>query len=739
VPPRRKKSSSKTTRRSKKSSRKPARRQSKKRQTRQKSGKKRYIRGAIFLVFTALLGLTLWSEYQVLTFLSHRQKGDFGVLGIEGRLEKTTRAALPILNSSPTKRAAYSQVTLGEFSPHIIQAVLTTEDRRFYEHIGVDVWGIGRALLTNIRSGSIVQGASTITQQLAKNLFLSPRRTVTRKIHELFIAILLELHLSKEEILSLYLNEVYLGQEGRSALHGMEAAAQSFFRKSASEVSVDEAALLAGIIKAPSSYNPRRYLKRAIQRRNIVLAALHDEDYLTASEEEALRKTNPTIHKPLFTGRYAPFFEIVLERSLAEKVNLEALRGRGAQVVTGLSRELQLCGEEALSQGLKQIERNFPTLRPNKERSLQGGLVALDPTSGLIRAWIGGREYSKNQFDHVSQAKRPIGSTVKPFIYLTALDPALNTYKTATLRSTLPDQPISVKLPNGDRWEPSNSDRKFRGKVTLRYALEHSLNLPPIHITRQVGVETVQKTLQRFELHPNPPAVLSLALGTLETNLLSLTAAYGALANHGVLVRPRLFDRIEDGDGDLLYSNRYDREPVADPGATFLLKDALQGVISRGTGKNAQPQTTLAPLGGKTGTSQKSRDAWFIGMAPQIVAGVWVGYDDNTSIRLGGGSAAAPIWRRFIECSSPYLASIEPLMPLNIVRSALDSETGELFSDRCPEHQQVYELFLRGTAPKRPCTLHGGVILSEDETLTTHQRRKNGQKRKGFFERFFGN
>ena len=741
MPPRRKKPPTKANRRSKKSSRKPARRQSKKRSTTRKralkkGGPRKALRWVLLTPIFALLGVILWSEYEVLSFLHERKQGNFSVLGIEGELNSPERSALPILSTSRNTAVIHRRIELSEFSPHLIQAVLTTEDRRFFQHVGIDIWGIGRALITNMKAGGVVQGASTITQQLAKNLFLSPRRTITRKVQELFISILLELHLSKEEILTLYLNEIYLGQEGRSAIHGMEAASQSFFRKPASDLTMDEAALLAGMIKAPSTYNPRKHLSRALQRRNVVLNALLEAGQLTRTEEDALVRRRPVIQKPLFTKRYAPFFEVHLERALSEKVNINALRGRGAQVITGFSRELQICGEEALTQGLQQIERDFPKLKPRKTKTLEGGLVAIDPVSGLIRAWVGGREYSKNQFDHVAQAKRPIGSTIKPFIYLTALDPALNTYKTATLRSVLPDEPISVELPNGDRWEPSNADRKFRGKVTLRYALEHSLNLPPIHVTRQVGVETIKATLQRFQLHPNPPAVLSLALGTLETNLLSLTAAYGAIANGGVLVTPRLFDRIENGDGDILFSSAFTREPVADPGASFLVQDVLQGVVTRGTGRSAQPRSPLTPIGGKTGTTQNARDAWFVGMAPGLVAGVWVGYDNNQPIYLGGGRAAAPIWRRFIECSSPYLTSVEPLMPVNVARSALDGETGDLFTDRCPEQHEVYEIFLRGTAPKRPCTLHGGMVSSEEESMTHYGRRND---RKGFFQRLFGN
>ncbi|MCB0331108.1 MAG: hypothetical protein KDD70_15675, partial [Bdellovibrionales bacterium] len=448
------------------------------------------------------------------------------------------------------------------------------------------------------------------------------------------------------------------------------------------------------------------------------------------------------IAPPLFAKRYAPFYENVLQKELDSKVQLDALRGRSAVVRTGFSKELQLCGEEAISKGLAETEKQYPRLSGKGEKALQAGLVSLDPVSGLIRAWVGGRDYGENQYDHVVQAKRPVGSTIKPFIYITAIDPDLNSYRAATPRSILPDEPITVKLPNGSRWTPSNADRKFRGPVTLRYALEHSLNLPPIHVTRRVGIDAVQRTLKRFQVHPSPPKVLALALGALETDLLSLTAGYGAIANGGRYTPPKLFERIEDPRGDILFEPRYQELQVADPGAAFIISDILRGVVARGTGKLAQTDPPLKFAAGKTGTSQDARDAWFVGFTERLVTGVWVGFDDNRPVRLGGGSAAAPIWRRYMECSAPYIDQEVPIPPRNVVRVALDGATGDLYSENCPENNKVYELFLRGTEPVRACALHGGVISSEKSVTREadgRPRREPYEKnRKNFFERLFG-
>lgn len=688
-----------------------------------------------------------WAEWRVRTFLHARRQGSFQVMGVRGALTKGDLTPLPLLASSPSYRGE-KQLKLKSFHPLLVQAVLLTEDRRFYDHIGIDPVGIVRAILSNLSAGGIVQGASTITQQLAKNLFLSQKRTFVRKIQELFISLTLEFHLTKEELLSLYLNEVYLGQEGRTPVHGFEAAARSFFRKSAGELSLHESALLAGLIRAPSYYNPRRHPERAQARRNVVLSLLEENGDISDQAAGSAKAQKVLPASPLYTARYAPFFENALHRSLDSLVYLDAVQSNAGRVITGLSVKMQQCGERALSRGLQDLEKRYPRLSQQNE-PLQGGLVALDPASGLIRAWVGGRDYSKNQYDHVIQAKRPIGSTVKPFIYLTALDPNLNSYKTATLRSILPDQPITVELPNGKEWRPSNADKKFRGDVTLRYALEHSLNLPPIHVTRRVGILAVQRTLKSFHIHDNPPPVLSLSLGALESDLLSLTAAYGAISYDGRYVAPRFFDKIIDQNGETLYQTRLQERGVVDAGAAFLVADALRGVIKRGTGSRAQPSSGFAFAGGKTGTTQDARDAWFVGFSGRIAAGVWVGFDNNTPVHVSGGSAAAPIWREFMECSQEVLDDPTPLAPRNVTRVALDGVTGDLFSGGCPKSQLVYELFLYGTTPSTPCALHSGVVESGGtSSQRQYAERKQEQiheseepespSRPNFFERLFG-
>ncbi|MCI5066723.1 PBP1A family penicillin-binding protein [bacterium] len=699
-------------------------------------------------------GAFLWAEYQVQRYLREEQRGNFQVFGTTGILREGKTTVLPLLVNSQESTLLHHR-ELHELSPHIVQAVLAIEDRRFFEHHGIDLRAIARAAVTNLVAGGVVQGASTLTQQLAKNLFLSPARTFTRKIQELFIALVLELHLTKDELLTLYLNTVYLGQEGRAPLLGFAAASESFFRKDAAKLSIAEAALLAGIIKAPSSFNPRRHPKRAQERREQVLLAMQEIGYLSEESRKKHGDKTVQVQPPLFRKRYAPFFEVALRQNLSQGVYLDVLQGLPSRVITGLSQELQQCGEEALVSQLRHLEKNSPALRKQK-KALEAGLVALDPTTGSVRAWVGGRDYSKNQFDHVLQAKRPIGSTVKPFIYLTALDPALNSYRAATLRSILPDEPISVKLPNGDRWSPSNADRKFRGNVTLRYALERSLNLPPIHVTRRVGVDAVRKTLQSFRIHQNPPRVLALALGAVETDLLSLTAAYGALANEGRYIAPKLFEKVVHEDGELLYQPRSLDHEVADPGATFLVTDALKGVVARGTGRRARPKRHAEMVAGKTGTSQDGRDAWFIGYVPRLVTGVWVGFDDNAPLHLSGGSAAAPIWKKFMECADPYLAFPAPIAPRNVVRVVLDGESGERYTERCPEANRISELFLRGSEPIRRCSLHGVTHRERQDERdggegsppskgspkggSNEERRDFHEKKKerGFFERIFG-
>lgn len=596
-------------------------------------------------------------------------------------------------------------VSLSKIPPRIAHAIIAIEDERFYSHRGIDIIGIARAAFTNLRAMGLVQGGSTLTQQLAKNIFLTPRRTLGRKIMELFTALSLERELSKDQILEMYLNEVYLGQEGAVALHGVAEASRTFFGKDLSQITVAESALLAGIIKAPSNYSPRRHLARAIDRRNVVLSQMLSLGYISQREYDSALAERPQIKERTDPPRQAPHFTAALRRILSADYPLDPSAIPNLRIFTGIDSELQRCAERAVANGVLELEKHNRVLQ-RRTHKLEAGLVAIEPFSGKVRAWAGGRNFSDNQFDHVYLAKRPVGSTIKPFVYLTALDQSLNHYKVATASSILADEPITIQNPGAPDWSPSNYDHQFRGDVTLRYALEHSLNLPTVYLAQRIGLDAVAATIERFHLAKKVPAVPSLVLGTAETSLLDLVASYGALANGGVYVQPRSFVSAIDQDGALVAKASIAEERVAAEAPVFVLTNLLQGVVERGTATRVRSMGYRAEVAGKTGTTDEARDAWFVGFSPDLVAGVWVGFDDNKRVGLTGGVAAVPIWTEFMQCASQFREALPFIAPPNVVLAKIDSESGLIANSGCPRENITDEIFVQGTEPKEPCDLH---------------------------------
>lgn len=592
--------------------------------------------------------------------------------------------------------------TLNELPPFLPRAFLAIEDQRFYQHFGIDPVGILRAVVTNLIAMKVVQGGSTITQQLAKNLLFTSQRTFSRKIGEAFAALSLERHLSKDKILERYLNEVYFGRDGAIAIHGVSEASRAFLGKEVEDINLSEAALLAGLVKAPSALAIRKHLERAVERRDLVLQAMVESNMISKSDYDRAKRSK--IH-PADEGIYkriAPHFIAAVDSSLNEKFDVEAAIGGGLAVFTGMDREMQECADMALTTGLSSLEKKYPSLK-RADQPLEGSLVALEPYSGLVKAWVGGRDFGKNQFNHVSQAKRQIGSTIKPFVYLTALSPQLNSYKVATAVSILADEPIEIPVAGGV-WSPDNYDNKFRGDVTLRYALENSLNIPAVYLSQKVGIHAVVNTLQRFRVGKNIPALPSIALGAIDTTLLDLVAAYGALANNGVYVEPRLYSSVLSGDNSIALSQELVEEPLVDEASVYVLTNIMQGVIERGTARSVRTGGFTGTAAGKTGTTNEARDAWFIGYTPSLAAGVWVGYDDNRKIGLTGGVAAAPIWTEFMKCVAPYTEDLTFLQPPGVTYKAVDRETFSVVSPDCPTSGSTFqEVFVAGTEPLEEC------------------------------------
>jgi 1A family penicillin-binding protein len=547
-----------------------------------------------------------------------------------GDAERRSPIVLGTLGGAPMERRI--PVPLSDMPDHLVQAVLAVEDQRFYQHHGLDIRRIGGALLANVKAGGITQGGSTITQQLAKNLFLSASRTPLRKLREAALALMLELRYDKRTILEAYLNEIYLGQDAERGIHGVGAASRYYFGKGVGKISVAESALLAGMISAPNRYVPTRNPESARQRRDLVLKLLADQERVPRSvAERASRAGLPTRSYGAGTidGRY--FRDFVLAGPVAR------LPGRGAAVYTTLDATLQRAAERAIQGGLAKLPLS----------GVEAALVAIDPRNGDVLAMVGGRDYGASQFNRAALARRQPGSAFKPVVALAALDRWEGHDPAFTLASMVDDEPLRVTTRQGP-WEPGDYDGQFRGPVTVRQAMEQSLNVPFARIGLAIGPERIVATARRLGITGPLEPVPSLALGSSEVTLVELVRAYGVLAAGGDLASPRMIL----GRGPYGAEIRTDRAPesarVVDPAVAYLVTSTLEGVVTRGTGRALNGDGRFGGIAGKTGTSNDWRDAWFIAYSPTLVVGVWVGYDDGRSLRLTGAGAALPIVARFL-------------------------------------------------------------------------------------------
>jgi penicillin-binding protein 1B len=607
---------------------------------------------------------------------------------------------LSLLGSSATRMSLPKPLSV--FPKHLVNAVIAIEDERFYSHFGIDPIGIARAAAVNFKSGRFAQGGSTLTQQLAKNLLLSSERSLSRKALEAIAAILMETAFSKDQLLETYFNEVFLGQEGNVAIHGFGEAARSFFNKDVQDLSLEEAATLAGIIKAPTKYSPRRYPKNSAARRALVLNKMRELGFITPREEERAIAAELKVNPPFHTKRVAPYFVDYVRKIVDSSLTLPAESSASLKIFTSIDKEYQQCAEESVAAGLAELETRFPRLKKRGKSPVQAALVSVVPSTGDILAWVGGRDYQRNQFDRVSLAKRQPGSAFKPFVYLTALDGSLNSYRVARTTSILDDKPLTIEQVGSPPWSPSNYDKNFRGEVTLRQALTLSLNIPTVNLAQKVGIESVKRTAELFGFGENIPAVPSIALGAGEVTPLELARAYAALANGGELPRFNpVFDVTLADTPVLRLSREREHFRVASEAATFVLTTILQDAVDRGTARSIRALGFKGAAAGKTGTTNDARDAWFSGYTPRLLTVVWVGFDDNSELGLTGGQAAVPIWTKFMNCVNE--PDLEFLPPPGVVKLLIDRQTGLLASDRCPEEDRMVEWFVEGTEPVTYC------------------------------------
>ena len=517
------------------------------------------------------------------------------------------------------------------------EAVLATEDRNFHAHSGIDIKGICRAIVKDILAGSFVEGASTLTQQLAKTLFLSPDKKIVRKLREAILALQLERRYTKDEILTLYLNQIYLG----SGTYGVEAASRRYFGKHARELSIAEAALIAGLPKAPSRYSPRVNPERSRRRRDLVLRQMREFGSISNAEYEAAVAEPVTLSDRTLRVRKAPWFVEQVRTELEQALGTEILHQGGLVIQTTLDPVLQQAAETGVATSLLALEERM------KRRKIptppQGAVVGLDVETGAIRVMVGGRDHEKSPFNRATQARRQPGSAFKPIVFATAVADGMEQNR------LLNDSPVSFSQPDGSTWEPKNYSKTFLGDVTARTALARSKNIPAIRVIEEVGPAAVARQARKMGITSPIMPTLSLALGTSETTLLELTAAYAVFPSGGYWNRPFAIQSVRGPGGALLYRSPRRRERALGKGEAAVMTDMLQAVVEEGTGKRGRIRGL--PLGGKTGTTDEFRDALFVGFSPTLAVGVWTGCDDNRSLgrKETGARAALPVWKTVME------------------------------------------------------------------------------------------
>ncbi|MDD3248889.1 MAG: PBP1A family penicillin-binding protein [Smithellaceae bacterium] len=584
--------------------------------------------------------------------------------------------------------------------PKIVQyAFVAAEDSRFYKHRGVDLLSIFRALFKNVEAGKIVQGGSTITQQVAKLMYLTPERKYTRKLKEAILSYRIDKYLTKDEILHLYLNQIYLGH----GTYGIESASVGYFGKSARDLTLPEAALLAGLPKAPTTYSPFFNFSRAKQRQIYVLTRLQEEGFISKDQmaQAAAAPLNLRPMKP--KDKVAADFVEHVRRYVQEKYGADVLYREGLTIYTTLNLPAQTAARDALMKGLSEMEA-----RNKYDKGLvQGALYCMDVKTGAIRAMIGGRDFAKSEFNRAVQSYRQPGSAFKPLIYTAAFDKGMNP------STRFVDSPIIFEDPSqpDGLWKPKNFDEKFQGPITMRTALVQSRNVVTVKILQEIGVDYAISYAANLGIESPLAANLSLALGSAGVTLQEMVRAYGVLANGGKKVSPYFIRKIVDRTGNVFEETHPLSEQVIDPRIAFMTTYILQDVVESGTGRRVK--SIGRPVAGKTGTTNDVRDAWFIGFSPSLIAGVWVGFDQEKSLggHEVGGRAAAPIWLYFMEKALQGKPVEAFHAPAGIVFVRVDAKTGRPVPDTGPG--AITECFLEGAVPGED----GNEMFGEREEL----------------------
>ena len=618
----------------------------------------------------------------------------------------------PLLTALMTgDREKRRRVPLSTIPLRMQQAVLAIEDQHFYSHPGVNpITTIGAVLTTVFGDKPYLVGGSTITQQLARNFFLTEelaaeqaagRRSIRRKMLEWFMSIVLERRASKDEILELYLNDVYLGQRGSFAIHGVAEAARLYFAKDVSNLSLSEAALIAGVIQAPAVQSPFTHPKRAQDRRNVVLSAMAEEAFVTA-QEAAGASREPLQVVARAVDNEAPYFVDHVGEMLAAQFPGITAQAGAVDVYTTLDLNLQRLAIESVREGLAEVDKTL-SRRRRKTPPAQAALITLDLRTGEILAMVGGRSYNQSQYNRAVVSRRQPGSVFKPFVYLAAFERAAEEGRSdMTPASLVVDEPATFTFDDKE-WSPANYGDEYDGEITWRHALVHSRNVATIRVGELTGFDRVARLWRKVGVGTPPQGYPSIALGVFELTPIEVAQAYTIFTSGGSVRPLRSLDRIVAG-GKELRPKIEAPTTVARAETTFLVTNMLRGVLNEGTAAAARANGFTADAAGKTGTTNDMRDAWFAGFTPELLTVVWVGFDDNQPLGLTGAQAALPIWTTFMKRALTGHPNVEFTVPDGITFAQIDSDTGRLAQPNCPH--VASEAFLSGTEPTQLCELH---------------------------------
>ena len=601
-----------------------------------------------------------------------------------------------------------------DIPPNLVHAVVSAEDKHFFRHTGFDLMRILKAAWVDVKDGRKEQGASTLSMQLARGLWLDADKSWKRKAEELLITTHLEHKLTKEQIFEDYANQVYLGRRGPFNIDGFAEAARNFFGKDIAQLNNAEAALLAGMVQRPSYYNPYRYPDRARARRDLVLGLMRENGYLTVAEYNAALAVPLSLANEPPDGMEDQYFIDIMNREL--EASMENREGEARAIYTTLDPDLQRAAEQAVSAGMEQVDR---ILRRRKGAAIPKGqpqvaLVALDPHTGEIKALVGGRDYASSQLNHALAMRQP-GSVFKPIVYAAALETALRGGEQIfTPATVLEDDPTTFSY-NGQSYEPGNFAHQFMGAVTLRTALMHSLNVATVSLAQQVGYGNVVHLARRLGLNDGIKPTPAVALGAYETTPLEIAGAYTAFANRGVRATPSALASVRSADGSVLYQHQPDPQAALDPRVAYLMVSLMEDVLRAGTGAGVRARGFTLPAAGKTGTS---RDGWFAGFTSQLECVVWVGFDDNRDLNLEGAKSALPVWTEFMKRAAQLpqyrdAATFKP--PPGIVSVQICPDSGQLAGPFCPEARS--EVFIKGSEPTVQCEMHTGPADGADRAM----------------------